>query len=311
MANESLSNSIEDLSIPALHGVDFYLSPDIFSNTTTTTSQSASNSKETPDKKQSKSLKNLHGTNIQSHDTNAVNMDFLSSPSKFWNSDNELDKSYSLLQQIKHEEKSSSSQSQELKLNFDETFLKSVSSKSGFPKKSSKKPPQFCPQCKSKYSEDRPLRYFQVSLDHSIQLCSSEKCTYPFDTPNETLSIQNHSVEDVLKSQIDFDINNVSLDSREIEEQLTQLQSLVPTFIDAIDNLKRDYCRLESGKYNVHDHQGEDNEHLVNIINHAFDTDKKENSEPLKPEMKPNISVDEFVDTQNEENVQDMLSAFI
>lgn len=182
--------------------------------------------------------------------------------------------------------------------------------------KTSTKIPQYCPQCKSKYSEDRALRYFHVSLEKSILLCSTENCTYPFDTHNAILNVKDENPEDLLKSEIDFDIENISINTNHFENELVQLNNLVQPFLNSLDDLKRGYEKLQSGDFSPEDYQVvEDNYECVNLMNQAIESPPEKNlNESLMMEaanaLSENVDLDGLMEEDNMD-IEQMLERFI
>ncbi|KAL1465218.1 hypothetical protein WDU94_004805 [Cyamophila willieti] len=138
---------------------------------------------------------------------------------------------------------------------------------------------KFCPQCRLKLKENRELKYFQVALDSSILLCSTDKCTYPFDTPNETLKIKTFSVEDELLSKIDFDISNTPLNMKNINKQLSEQENdIVKPFLHNFEKFKINFQRFVNGDLkNPDDDVLEENETLMNFINEAMPSNQDNN----------------------------------
>uniref|UniRef100_A0A8D8UKM3 Uncharacterized protein n=1 Tax=Cacopsylla melanoneura TaxID=428564 RepID=A0A8D8UKM3_9HEMI len=181
---------------------------------------------------------------------------------------------------------------------------------------------KFCPQCKLKFKENRELRYFQVSLDSSILLCSTEQCTFPFDTPNETLKIKTFSVEDDLISKIDFDIKNIPLNMKHIYKQLSKQENeIIKPFLHNFEELKRNYQQMMNGDLKNPDDVIEENETLMNFINEALPSNQDHNDrvqyldpkEEAKFNPKEEIEdIDSFIEEQNRElQHMEMLQHFL
>uniref|UniRef100_A0A8D8QQR4 Uncharacterized protein n=1 Tax=Cacopsylla melanoneura TaxID=428564 RepID=A0A8D8QQR4_9HEMI len=181
---------------------------------------------------------------------------------------------------------------------------------------------KFCPQCKLKFKENRELRYFQVSLDSSILLCSTEQCTFPFDTPNETLKIKTFSVEDDLISKIDFDIKNIPLNMKHIYKQLSKQENeIIKPFLHNFEELKRNYQQMLNGDLKNPDDVIEENETLMNFINEALPSNQDHNDrvqyldpkEEAKFNPKEEIEdIDSFIEEQNRElQHMEMLQHFL
>lgn len=320
----SASTSYNDLK-SNMPEVDFYVSSSVLNSDNALEAMSSKYNGNTSEKLESNttqySSRNRNSTSTLLEAETEVNN--TSSSSKFWNTNdnhtsfyhNDFDQNF----ETKFQQTSSEIS------NVDKSNQNSDHSKpaymSPFVKKNNPKPRQFCPQCKSNYSEDRELKYFQVSLDSSILLCSSKKCTYPFDTPNEILNIKTQPIDEVLQSEIDFDISNISINTRDIDEQILKLQNdIIQPFLCSFDELKINFERLQAGDFrNVEDTGGDNN--LITFINEALASNQDDTSQgkcrnlKLEPcvEIKPDNSedIDRFIEEQNEDIQRMMLEHFI